>query len=131
MRIGRGMYKALWEFGNITNRAWEFGEEEQEYSIRICYKTDLKGQREQQEKGKREEKEKQRKKREKGKKEIFLYTFVQIFTSSVIQSFIPDSSKQNSSWYPSLCHQQIWYIFQLSHYSHCMGLIYLHICVSY
>lgn len=30
MRIGRGMYKALWEFGNITNRAWEFGKEEQE-----------------------------------------------------------------------------------------------------
>lgn len=89
MRIGRGMYKALWEFGNLANRAWEFGEEEQEYSIRICYKTGLKGQREQQEKGKREGKEKQRKKREKGKKGnllIHICSNIYKFSNSVFHS---------------------------------------------
>lgn len=53
--------------------------------------------------GKREE-GKREAKGTRGKKEI-LYTISQIFTSSEIQSFIPESSKQDSSRHPLLCHQ--------------------------
>lgn len=110
------------------------------FIIKMVLELILKGQREQQGKGKRREEGRKGKGSKGGEgkreKEEISCTLAQIFSSSEIPSFIPDSPKQHSSSHspfeppvPDLFYQ-IWNIFWLTHCAQCMHIIYLYICVS-